>query len=50
LRHKLPAAIWLSVCGFPEESEFDALSGCVNRTIHKDATLVAEIYRPAAGR
>jgi len=48
LRHKLPAAVWLSVCGFPEESEFDALSDYVNRTIHKDATLVAEIYRPAA--
>jgi len=25
LRHKIPAAVWLSVCGFPEESEFDAL-------------------------
>ena len=48
LRHKVPAAVWLSVCGFPEASEFDALSDYVNRTRHKDAMLVAEIYRPAA--
>jgi len=48
LRNKVPALVWLSVCGFPEESEFDALSDYVNRTRHKDVTLVAEIYRPAA--
>lgn len=48
LRHKVPAAVWLSVCGFPEESEFDVLSDYVNRTRHKDVILVAEIYRPAA--
>jgi len=48
LRNKVPAVVWLSVCGFPEESEFDVLSDYVNRTRHKDITLVAEIYRPAA--
>ncbi len=48
LRNKVPAAVWLSVCGFPEESEFDVLSDYLNRTRHKDVTLVAEIYRPAA--
>lgn len=48
LRNKVPAVVWLSVCGFPEESEFDVLSDYVNRTRHKDVTLVAEIYRPAA--
>ena len=48
LRHKVPAAVWLSVCGYPEESEFDMLSDYLNRTLHKDATLVAEIYRPYA--
>jgi len=48
LRNKLPAAVWLSVCGFPDESAFDALSDYLNRTRHKDATLVAEIYRSAA--
>ncbi len=48
LRHKVPAAVWLSVCGFPEESEFDVLSDYLNRTRHKDVTLVAEIYRTAA--
>lgn len=49
LRTKLPASVWLSVCGFPEESEFDALSDYVNRARHKDVTLAAEIYRSAAG-
>jgi multimeric flavodoxin WrbA/putative sterol carrier protein len=48
LRIKVPPGVWLSVCGFPEESEFDVLSDYLNRTRHKDATLVAEIYRPAA--
>ena len=40
--------MWLSVCGFPEESEFDVLSDYLNRTRHKDVTIAAEIYRPAA--
>ena len=48
LRNKVPATALLSVCGFPEESEFDALSEFVNRTRHKDVKIVAEIYRPAA--
>jgi hypothetical protein len=48
LRHKVPAAVWLSVCGFPEASEFDALSDHLNRTRHEDVPIVAEIYRPAA--
>jgi multimeric flavodoxin WrbA len=48
LRNKVPATVMLSVCGFPEESEFDALSEFVNRTRHKDVKIVAEIYRPAA--
>ena len=48
LRHKVPAAVWLSVCGFPEASEFEALSDHLNRTRHEDAPIVAEIYRPAA--
>jgi multimeric flavodoxin WrbA len=48
LRHKVPVTVLLSVCGFPEESEFDALSEFLNRTRHKDITIAAEIYRPAA--
>lgn len=48
LRHKVPAAVWLSVCGFPEMSEFDALSDHLNRTRHEDVPILAEIYRPAA--
>ncbi len=48
LRHRVPAAVWLSVCGFPEESEFDVLSDYLHRTCHKDARIVAEIYRPSA--
>ncbi|MBW2490733.1 MAG: SCP2 sterol-binding domain-containing protein, partial [Deltaproteobacteria bacterium] len=47
-RQKVPSIVLLSVCGFPEESEFDALSEFVNRTRHKDVKIVAEIYRPAA--
>jgi multimeric flavodoxin WrbA/putative sterol carrier protein len=48
LRNKVPAAVYLSVCGFPENSEFDALSDYLNHTRHKDMTIVAEIYRSAA--
>jgi multimeric flavodoxin WrbA len=48
LRSKMPAAVWLSVCGFPEQSEFDALSDYLTRTRHKDVSIVAEIYRSAA--
>jgi multimeric flavodoxin WrbA len=48
LRTKVPAAVWLSVCGFPEDAEFDALSNYLNQTRHKDARIAAEIYRPAA--
>jgi multimeric flavodoxin WrbA len=48
LRHKVPSIVLLSVCGFPEESEFDALSEFVHRTRHKDVKIVAEIYRSAA--
>jgi multimeric flavodoxin WrbA len=48
LRQKVPIAVWLSVCGFPEMSEFDALSQFIHRTRHRDLQLAAEIYRPAA--
>jgi hypothetical protein len=48
LRNKVPATVILSVCGFPEESEFDALSKFLHRTRHKDVTIAAEIYRAAA--
>ena len=48
LRNKVPATVILSVCGFPEESEFDALSEFLHRTRHKDVTIAAEIYRTAA--
>jgi multimeric flavodoxin WrbA len=48
LRYKVPAAVWLSVCGFPEASEFDAFSDHLNRTRYEETPIVAEIYRPAA--
>jgi len=48
LRNMLPPFVLLSVCGFPEESEFDALSDFLHRTRHKDVTIAAEIYRAAA--
>jgi multimeric flavodoxin WrbA/putative sterol carrier protein len=46
LRHKLPAAVFLSVCGFFNESAFGALSHYAKFLWGKN--LVAEIYRPAA--
>ena len=46
LRHELPARVVLSVCGFPEESAFEALSHYVNFLFR--STLVAEIYRTAS--
>jgi len=49
LRYKAPPTVFLSVCGFPEESEFDALSEFLNHTRHRDVTIAAEIYRPEAG-
>jgi hypothetical protein len=48
LRRRPFSVAWLSVCGFSDESEFDALSYYLNRTRHKDIRLVAEIYRPAS--
>jgi multimeric flavodoxin WrbA len=46
LRQKFPAAVVLSVCGFPQESTFDQLSAYVHYLFGKG--LIAEIYRPAA--
>ncbi len=48
LRHKVPPAVWLSVCGFPEKFEFDVLSDYLKRTTHEEGRIVAEIYRPGA--
>ena len=48
LRNRIPATVILSVCGFPEESEFDALSEFLHSTRHSDVTISAEIYRAAA--
>ena len=49
LRHRQPAAVVLSVCGFLEESEFEALSNYFNFLFHgENERLVAEIYRPAS--
>jgi multimeric flavodoxin WrbA/putative sterol carrier protein len=48
LRRKLPPAVWLSVCGHPEESEFEALSQFLSSTHHPDTPIVAEIYRTSS--
>jgi multimeric flavodoxin WrbA/putative sterol carrier protein len=48
LRRKLPPVVWLSVCGHPQESEFEALSQFLNSTQHPDIPIVAEIYRTSA--
>lgn len=47
-RFKVPAVVWLSVCGFPETAEFDAFSEFIRRTRRRDIDILAEIYRPAA--
>jgi len=46
-RYKTPPVVWLSVCGFPDQSEFAPLSDFLNRTYRK-GTIVAEIYRTAS--
>ncbi|HLZ19971.1 MAG TPA: SCP2 sterol-binding domain-containing protein, partial [Smithellaceae bacterium] len=48
LRYKLPASVLLSVCGFPEASEFDAMLEFFKRTRHQDARPVAAICRAGA--
>ena len=48
LRHKLPRAVWLSVCGHPQDSEFDALSTFLHSTHHPETPIVAEIYRTSS--
>jgi hypothetical protein len=47
-RHKLPASVWLSVCGHPAESEFDAFSCFLHNTHHSGTPIVAEIYRTSS--
>ena len=48
MRYQPGGMVWLSVCGYAEESEFDALSDYLHRTRHKDVTILAEIYRSAS--
>jgi len=49
LRHKVPKAVWLSVCGLPENKEFNQLSAQLHNDYDQEGLeLVAEIYRPAA--
>lgn len=48
LRGKVPTAVWLSVCGFPDESEFNALSDYLNRMRSKNTPIAAEIYRTSS--
>ncbi len=48
LRHKLPPAVWLSVCGHHDDSEFDAFSSFLHSTHHPETPIVAEIYRTSS--
>jgi multimeric flavodoxin WrbA len=48
MRNKVPASVLLSVCGFPEATEFDALREFMKSTRHKDASPVATIFRAGA--
>jgi FMN-dependent NADH-azoreductase len=43
---RTPKAVWISVCGFPNISEFDVFSNYIKRTFNKN--LIAEIYRSAS--
>jgi len=48
MRHKLAPTVWLSVCGFPEESQFDAFFNFLNSTCHPDIPIIAEICRTSS--
>ncbi len=48
LRNKMPASVLLTVCGFPEASEFDAMREFFARTRHRDSNPVAAICRAGA--
>lgn len=48
VRYKIPPSVLLSVCGFPEMSEFDAMLDFFKRTRHKDSRPVAAICRAGA--
>ena len=45
-RFEPPKTVWLSVCGFPDISEFDLFSNYIHFTFKEN--LIAEIYRSAA--
>jgi multimeric flavodoxin WrbA len=48
LRQKLPASLLLSVCGFPEAAEFNALTEFLARTRHKNSKAIGAIFRAGA--
>lgn len=48
LSNEIPATVLLTVCGFPEASEFDAMLEFLSRTRHKDSNNVATICRAGA--
>ena len=48
MRDPVPARVVLSVCGFPDYKEFDALAAFMESTRHPDTVHVANIFRPAA--
>lgn len=48
LRHKMPALVFLFVCGFPDTEEFDAMLEFFSRTRYKDSNIVATICRAGA--
>jgi multimeric flavodoxin WrbA len=48
MRGKVPATVLLSVCGFPEASEFNALTEFLKSTRHKDSQALATIFRAGA--
>lgn len=48
MRNKIPASVLLTVCGFPDASEFNPMLDFFSRTRHEDAKPVAAICRAGA--
>lgn len=48
LRQKVPAAVHLCVCGYPDAEEFDAFLEFSKKTRHADIKHIVHIMRPAA--
>lgn len=48
MRQKMAPVVWVSACGFPELSEFEAFSTFLKTTCHPETPIMAEIYRTSS--